>query len=261
MAIVFPGLCSAAVGHLEPAEVIELAAAAGLEAVEWGGDRHVPPGATRVAERLGERCRAAGVATPSYGSFLVAGAPDTDDDVVAVTLDTAVALRAPNVRVWTPLGEPPSVQPRRRLEITRAVAAVAEAAARRSLTVSLEFNPATLTRTAASTLQLLDDVGSDVVFTTWQPVWPAPDGEEPMASLAALVHRMSHVYVHHRYAAVGSALADGAEVLAPALELVRNAFGTWAGARVALLAAVAGDTPDEMATALAADAATLGDWV
>ena len=55
------GLCSVTFRKLPSAEVIERAAAAGLGAIEWGADVHLPPGDPVAAKTLGARCRDAGL--------------------------------------------------------------------------------------------------------------------------------------------------------------------------------------------------------
>ena len=48
-----PGLCSITFRDLAVDDVVALAAEAGLAGIEWGADRHVPPGsdAGSVADR------------------------------------------------------------------------------------------------------------------------------------------------------------------------------------------------------------------
>ena len=65
-----PGLCSVTLRALEPSAVVELAAAAGLEAIEWGGDVHVPPGDVDRAGQVRTLTEGAGLAVASYGSYL-----------------------------------------------------------------------------------------------------------------------------------------------------------------------------------------------
>ena len=55
------GLLSVTFRHLPFERIIELAAEAGLDGIEWGGDVHVPPGDLKQAEKNRESdsdCRA-----------------------------------------------------------------------------------------------------------------------------------------------------------------------------------------------------------
>ncbi|MGW2900916.1 hypothetical protein ACWDAO_41745, partial [Streptomyces sp. NPDC001212] len=92
-----PGLVSVTFRTLSAEAVISLAAEAGLGAVEWGGDVHVPAGAFATAERVRERSADAGLEIAAYGSYHRAGQSDP--------ADFAVALRQPAVqRLQRPLG-------------------------------------------------------------------------------------------------------------------------------------------------------------
>lgn len=248
-----PGLCSVTLRD-HPAEVvIDIAAGAGLTAIEWGADRHAPPGDHRLAARLAAATTAAGLTTASYGSYLFA--PRATDRAVEEVMDTALALGAPHVRVWTDrVG--PDPDPAVRVAIVSQLVAVAEAAADRALAVSLEFHPGTLTETAAATLALLDEVGAPNLFTYWQP----PTGL-PVAELLASWHevqaRVSHLHVFrwHSYED-RQPLAEGADlwpgVLGPPPVEVR-----WSAPRVAFLEFVRGDEPAQVV----ADAAVLRGWL
>ena len=161
-----PGLCSITVRQLGVDEVVDLAARSGLAAIEWGADVHVPPGDLAAAQHVAEAGAAAGIASPSYGSYLFG--EESGDDIAKV-FDTALALGAENVRVWTPFGSEPGCDDGRRAQITGGVAAMAAAGAERGLTVGLEYHVGTLTATSASTLRLLRDVDNPALFTYWQP--------------------------------------------------------------------------------------------
>ena len=143
---ILAGLCSITFRDLSADDVVALAAEAGLAGIEWGADRHVPPGSD--AGSVAGRCADAGLACPSYGTYLFAGrASATEVDAACAT---AVELGATNLRVWAP-DEAGAAD----------VADIADQAADRGLTVSLEFHPGTRTETAASTLALLAEADRD----------------------------------------------------------------------------------------------------
>jgi sugar phosphate isomerase/epimerase len=232
-------------------EVARLAAAAGLRAIEWGGDVHVPPGDHDAVNRARDATASAGLTTASYGSYLLA---DFDVSTVTVTrvLDTAVALGAPNVRVWAPLGV--ETGSARAGDVASALRRVCHAAAERDLTVGLEFHGGTLTATAASTAALLDAVDAPNLSTYWQPPYwlPPRPAAEDAAEVRALLPRLSHLHV---YEWAGPAdrrpLAEGAPRWRAVLAAL-DGDGA-AGRRVAFLEFVAGDAPE----AVRADARTL----
>ena len=247
-----PGLCSVTLRALGPDEVIRLAVAAELEAIEWGADVHLPPGDLASATALGRRCRDAGIDCASYGSYLFAGrlAPG---GVVAV-LDSAVALGAPNVRVWTDwVGPEPEAAVRGR--IVDELREITSEAVQHRLTVSLEFHPGTLTETAGSTLALLDEVGAPDLFTYWQP----PTGlsvDGLLASWQAVRHRVSHLHVFRWHSHEERLpLAEGEDLWPTLLDDVSPT--AWPFDRVAFLEFVRNDDPAQVA----ADARVLRGWL
>ena len=253
-----PGLCSITYRALEANEVMDLAAAVELEGVEWGADVHVPTGDEAEAARVADRCHEAGLACPSYGSYVQAG--QTPQEEVERVADTAMALGAINVRIWTPYGTGPDASTDERAAVVAGVAKAVDVAAARGLTTSLEFHVGTLTETAASTLALLAEVDHPDLFTYWQPL-PSLDDNEAVAELVRVTRRLSHLHVYNwgtgftdRYP-----LAEGASLWNPAFAAVPD-DGMWTTAdrdRWAFLEYVPDDDPAQLAD----DAATLRDWL
>ncbi len=124
-----PGLVSITFRALGPEAIVELVQRAGLRAIEWGADVHVPPTDVGRARAVGIRTREAGLEVSSYGSYYKAG---RDPHSFAAILPSAVALGAPRIRVW-----------------------------------AVEFHGGTLTSNAASTAELLRAV--EGLETYWQP--------------------------------------------------------------------------------------------
>jgi len=239
------GLCSVTLRACSPAEVVGAAVRAGIECIEWGADVHVPPGALAAAGEVRGRTEDAGLRVASYGSYLWAGRIDDDrvDEEAEAVLDTAVALGAPNVRVWA--------------KGSRSVAqlrVVALRAAERDVTVSLEFHPGTWTETAQGTLDLLGEVGSPALRTYWQP-HPQLAVPALLSELEAVLPRLSHLHVF-RWTPGGERLplADGADLWPGALALASPVSPE---DRVAFLEFVRDDDVDQ----LVADAATLRGWL
>src|SRR5690349_14495097 len=93
-----PGLCSVTLRARPAREVVAVAADAGLVAVEWGGDVHVPVGALTVAEEVRTATTGAGLTVAAYGSYFTAGVSDPAQ--IGPTVATAHALGAPRIRIW-----------------------------------------------------------------------------------------------------------------------------------------------------------------
>src|SRR4051812_49693737 len=94
------GLVSVTFRALGPQQVVELVRQANLDAIEWGGDIHVPHGDTARAREVRTMTLDAGLAVAAYGSYYRAAVSDADGLPFARVLETAVALEAPTIRVW-----------------------------------------------------------------------------------------------------------------------------------------------------------------
>lgn len=242
---IIPGLCSVTFRTLDVVSVCDLVVECGLQAVEWGSDVHVPVGDIAAAEAARNICADRGVAIASYGSYLTAGRIHDDADIRSV-LDTALALGAPNVRVWAHDSDATASD----------LTAICADATDRGLTISLEFHPGTSTETAASTNALLNAVAATNLFTYWQPN-PVLSPEEALSELDAVLPRVTHLHVfswQSDYTRLP--LHDGSQLWP---ETFRRAKATPspAGNRIAFLEFVHDDDPAQ----LRADAATLHRWL
>jgi len=255
-----PGLCSITFRSRRADEVLQLAVRAGVEGIEWGADGHVPPGGGPAVEALAARCRDVGVETVSYGSYLGFG-PSDDDEAGSVdaVLDSAEALGAPMVRIWTELGVVPDSPVDARQRVRDRTVTLADAIASRGLIAALEFHPGTLTHTAASTNLLLDEVRQPNLKTHWQPD-PAQSAGDALTELARVTPRLAHLHTFAwGPAGLGDRhpLVDGAEVWRRALALADRDAPSLPGRRFALCEYVRGDDPDQ----LLADVRVLRRWL
>ncbi|MFD1150682.1 sugar phosphate isomerase/epimerase family protein [Saccharothrix hoggarensis] len=183
------GLCSVTLRALAPADVLRVAAEAGLRVVEWGGDVHAPPGRVDAVRGL---TAASGLTTCSYGSYWKAG--EYPVERFADVADAAVGLGAPRVRVWAGVEGSADASRATRDRVVSALREAAQAAAERGLTIALEFHGGTLADTPRATLDLLDAVDHPALGTYWQPSVDEPD-EPALAGLALLRHRVAAVHV------------------------------------------------------------------
>ncbi|MCP1427851.1 sugar phosphate isomerase/epimerase [Microbacterium foliorum] len=160
-----PGLCSVTFRSLPAERVIELAAQASLEVIEWGADVHVAPRDVERAAAVAQMTTDAGLTSCSYGSYFRAGR----DEPLTPILDTAAALGVDRVRVWAgELGSAEASQGHWADVVSRLRDATAESAAR-GIDLALEFHSGTLADTAPTTLRLLAEVASPALSTYWQP--------------------------------------------------------------------------------------------
>lgn len=257
-----PGLCSITFRSLSVDDVIAVARRAGVQGIEWGADVHAPPGGGPTITALGQRTRDAGLAIVSYGSYLgmASGTSDAQDDgEIDAVLDTAEALGAPMVRIWTELGVTPDSPTDQRQRVTGHTAALADRIAGRGLTAALEFHPGTLTETARSATALLDAIHHPALRTHWQPD-PARSPAAALDELAQMTQHLAHLHVFSwGPTGIGDRrpLADGASLWRPALALADRDAATLPGGRYALCEYVHDDDPEQFV----ADARILRGWL
>ncbi|HPT86087.1 MAG TPA: sugar phosphate isomerase/epimerase [Bacillota bacterium] len=162
----YTGLVSVTFRKLDIAGVVDAATRAGLGGIEWGGDIHVPHGNLEAAAAAAKLCKDAGLCCYSYGSYYRAG-KSTDKGAV---IETALALGAPNIRIWAGTKGSADTTPTERAEIVADIAKFAEDANKHGLTVTFEWHGGTLTDDTDSALALLDELGHPQnVYLYWQP--------------------------------------------------------------------------------------------
>jgi len=103
MTLFTAGLVSVTFRKLTPEHIVDLVAEAGLTGIEWGGDIHVPHGDLTAASRVRSFTEQAGLRTSAYGSYYRVGQNEPDENSFDRVLETAQALDAPTIRVWSPL--------------------------------------------------------------------------------------------------------------------------------------------------------------
>lgn len=186
------GLCSVTFRDLGVEEVARRVAAAGLQVVEWGADRHAPPGDHRALALASRACARHGLRTCSYGSYFRVGV-DPAAKFLPVTR-AARTLGAERVRVWAGAVGSADVTTSARREMVVATRETCAVAADHGLEVAFEYHGGTMTDTPASTLQLLQDVDRANVSTYWQPPVGLPDALT-LEGLQVLVPCLSAVHV------------------------------------------------------------------
>lgn len=190
-----PGLCSVTFRQLPAEEVVALAAAAGLECIEWGGDVHASAGEVATAQRVHRLTEEAGLAVASYGSYLrLTGTEAEHEAEVAAVLASARALGAPRVRIWAgDTGSAATSGQTRDLWTTR-LHALCERASADGIAIGLEHHRGTLTDALASSLRLLEEVSHPALTTYWQPNVDQAD-DDAITDLERLLPQVTTVHV------------------------------------------------------------------
>lgn len=188
-------------------QVAEIARKGGLDAIEWGGDKHVKPGDLDAIARANKACADNGLSVSAYGSYYRCN----DREDFAAVLETAKALGTKIIRVWAGEGFAHSSEcsPEYRAEITENLRKAVKMAAEAGLTVATECHRNTLTDCLSSQQQLLADVPG--LYTYWQPFHDLTK-EECLSQIQALGNKIVNAHAYHRNSKNERApLAEGAE--------------------------------------------------
>lgn len=190
------GMCSISFRKLGLAEVTELVRRAGLDAIEWGGDVHVPPGNLSAAQRALRLTRDAGLQVSSYGSYYSplddAGIPQDFTPV----LESALALETSAIRIWAGRRPSDEADEAYRNTLVETVRDAVEQAAPHRVRLAFEFHRGTLTDTNESTAALLQAVDHPGCRTYWQPPYLDPV-EYRLAGLQLLREQVLNLHVFH----------------------------------------------------------------
>ena len=185
-----------------PREIVSILKEVGIEAVEWAGDVHVPPGDTGKAEEVKALCDTNQITVVSYGSYYQCDlggqgkGPFQHDHGPEAALQTARALGVKALRVWAGRSGSETASAAYRDEVADCLRNFCDQADAEGMTVHLEFHRNTLTDTAASTVALMEAVAKRNLFSYWQPRHGVSVSNN-IADIKLLGSRLSHVHVFH----------------------------------------------------------------
>ena len=187
-----PGLVSVTFRALSPREIINACVESKLEGIEWGGDVHVAPDNLANARAVGHMTRESGLDVAAYGSYYYCdGAP------FEPTLETALELGAPLIRVWAGKVDANKAKEVDWTRVQDELARISELAHRANVRVATEFHGGTLTATGADARRLMDRTNAQ---TLWQPLRRGanfdPKVEANLAELRAVESYLANVHVY-----------------------------------------------------------------
>ncbi len=234
---------------MNPKEIVDLVAQAGLVGIEWGGDVHVPHGNRSVARKVREITIDAGLEVAAYGSYY-----RCDDQLpFADVLSSAVELGAPLIRVWAGTKGSDLTSDAERAQIVDNVRKIATQAAAEEIKIAFEYHGNTLTDTVASTLQLLNEVDHANVYTYWQPL-PTHSIADRLSGLEKVKPWLTNLHVFSwTDQAKKLQLADRADLW----QQYFNQIADLTEERYALIEFVKDDSPEQFL----ADAKVLKQWL
>ena len=222
---------------------------AGLKAIEWGGDVHVPAGDIDTAQRVRTLCELYGLETCAYGSYYRVG---DDMSEFERCLDTAVELGAPVMRVWCGRMGSSQASEDYRSGIIANLHEICAAAEARGMVIAPEFHSGTLTDDIQSIRQLMkatEDIKNLKLY--WQPRWDWTE-EERLQALEMVKPKLAYVHTFtwvHTPDIVRLPLAEGEKMWKTALRMIDGSN--------ALIEFVKDDSDESLMN----DAAALNDWM
>ena len=160
------GLVSISFRDKTPKEILSACRKAGLSAIEWGGDIHVPHGEKKTAETVRKMTEEAGLSIAEYGSYYHIG--DGNAELFDKVLTCADALHTDCIRVWAgkniPSAEYPTEDYRVAVSDARRICSLAG-----DKNIALECHPYSLTDDCSAAVRFLTDVGCENLKMLWQP--------------------------------------------------------------------------------------------
>ena len=251
--MIHSGLVSVTFRKLSPEEIVSLVSKAGLEAIEWGGDIHVPHGQVDRAKDVRKMTEDAGIKMPSYGSYYSVGHEEESVSFQAV-LDSAVELGVQTIRVWAGKKGSKEADADYRKIIVEDSQRIARLASEAGIGIAYEYHSNTLTDTHESAVRLLKDVAADNVGTYWQP----PEKlnlEQCLEGLEAVLPWLVNVHVYNEDDETEELLplAGGEDRWMRYLKVIASTGRE----HFAMLEFVRGNSPD----AFLEDAKVLKDWL
>jgi len=189
-----PGLCSMTLRGETAEGVVKIAKRLFLQGIEWSSKLHAPPGDLLRAEAIRKICHDEGVSAPSYGCYFRA---DDEHESVAGIVESALALGAKNIRVWAGSKASSASSEDEYEAVASRLRSFCLTAKRAGLTVGLEYHVGTLADEATGVMALIDAVGTDNLYTYWQP---RPRFFDVMAAKNEIIvvnKKLSHLHVFY----------------------------------------------------------------
>ena len=186
------GLVSATFKGLEVQQVLRIARNAGLQAIEWSENHHIPCGDEAFASTVGKLTADAGLEIAGYGSYYRLG---QGMDILP-SLRTAKAIGAKQVRIWAGTKASADVCAEERKALVKELVQACRTASNMGIVLNLEWHKNTLTDTNESGLALLRETACDNLHTLWQPTMALTE-EQRKEGLGMILPYLSYLHVYH----------------------------------------------------------------
>jgi 3-dehydroshikimate dehydratase len=215
------GLLSVTFRQLSPTDIIKLVSQAGLQAIEWGGDIHVPHGDVKVAKEVSGWTLEQGIAIASYGSYYRVGCGNKDNVSFEMALESAIALKAPAIRVWAGDKGSAAADEAWWSRVVADSVRIAELAQPEGITVDFEYHKGTLTDSRDTAVRLLRQINHPNIRCSWQPSVELAV-EERQLDLRAVMPWLANLHVFQWQPGIRNPLAAGLEEWTDYIRIVRE---------------------------------------
>lgn len=163
------GLTSITFRGLTIEEIVEESVKNGLEAIEWGGDIHCPPGDIEKALLAKKLCEKNGLSVNSYGSYYRLGVSANIEEEFSKVIASAKAMSAPIIRIWAGCDSTIDVTPEQRSVMVKETKLISSMAEKEGIIVAFEYHGRTLTDSCDSAIQLMNEAAHKNCKLYWQP--------------------------------------------------------------------------------------------
>lgn len=186
------GLCTVTFRDLSVKDILHLAEKNQLEALEWGGDVHLPPGDFETAKQIRKESEKIGVKYTSYGSYYFLQESQNFHEV----LKTAKTLGAKTIRVWAGKKASKDADSSYIDHLIQETLEIADLAAEEKIKIAFEYHSGTLTDTPEAAYRLMNKINHPNLSLYWQPSEQlSVSGRQE--SLKKLLPVISNVHVFH----------------------------------------------------------------
>jgi len=190
------GLVSVTFRNLSPEGIVDLVQKEHFDAIEWGGDVHVPHGDIARAKKVASITRDAGLQTAAYGSYYRLAVSQENGLPFESVLASAVELGVPVIRVWAGKWGSDVIGEADKAHVLHDALRIAEMAAGVGIKIGLEFHGNTLNDSPSAARELFATLNHTNIFSLWQPL-PTLSLEEQDESLSVVLPRLCHLHVYH----------------------------------------------------------------
>lgn len=222
--MIYTGLVSVTFRKLSPKEIVEMVKKAGLKGIEWGGDIHVPHGDVLRAREVSQMTQDFGLRVAAYGSYYKVGHNTEKEMAFERVLETAVALKAPTIRIWA--GDRGSRNAdeawwNKVADESRSLASMSE---KEGISISFEYHNDTLMDTPEAASRLLKEINHSNIRSYWQIPIELNKGMRKY-SLEQIIPWLSNIHMYYYKDQLRATLADGQEEWTDYLEIIKKLEG------------------------------------